>query len=77
VPFAQGVELADALKAAGVEATLQKIPGGRHGGAVFWSRDVNRLMHRFFDKHLKGIDARIEPVPESTFATTRPATTGG
>lgn len=71
VPFAQSVELADVLQGAGVEVTLQKIPGGSHGGKPFWSRDVNQLMHRFFDKHLKGIDAKIEPVPESTFPTTR------
>ena len=35
VPFAQSEELTDLLKKAGVEVTLQRLPGSGHGGAAF------------------------------------------
>lgn len=65
VPYQQSVELADALKKAGVEVTLQTFPGAGHGGPAFSLPAVNELNRRFFDKHLKGIDAKIEALPES------------
>jgi dipeptidyl aminopeptidase/acylaminoacyl peptidase len=65
VPYAQSVELADLLGKAGVEVTLQRLPGAGHGGPAFTLPAVTRLMISFFDKHLKGIDAKIEPLPES------------
>lgn len=64
VPFAQSVELAEALSKAGASVVLQRFPGAGHGGPVFLSPPVARLVDAFFDKHLKGVDARIEPLPE-------------
>lgn len=65
VPYAQSEEFADALKKAGVDVTLQKMPGSGHGGKAFGLPVVRKLMKAFFDKELKGIDAKIEPLPES------------
>jgi acetyl esterase/lipase len=64
VPYAQSVELTDKLKEAGVDVTLQKIPGAGHGGPQFASPPIIKLAVDFFDKHLKGVDAKIEAVPE-------------
>jgi acetyl esterase/lipase len=63
VPFAQSQELYTAMKNAGVDATLQVFPGSGHGAPAFSKPAVTNLMIRFFDKHLKGIDAKIEPLP--------------
>lgn len=65
VPYAQSVELADLLTKAGVEVTLQKLPGAGHGGPQFGLPGLVKLTHDFFDKHLKGIDAKIEALPDS------------
>jgi acetyl esterase/lipase len=64
VPFAQSEELTDLLKKAGVDVTLQRLPGSGHGGAAFGLPAVNKLVSTFFDKHLKGIDAKIEALPD-------------
>jgi acetyl esterase/lipase len=63
VPYAQSVELADLLARAGVEVTLQRLPGAGHGGPAFGLPAVARLVDAFFDKHLKGVDAKIEALP--------------
>jgi len=65
VPFAQSEELTDLLKKAGVEVTLQRMPGSGHGGAAFSLPAVSKLENAFFDKHLKGVDAKIEALPDS------------
>ncbi|MBS0210286.1 MAG: alpha/beta hydrolase [Planctomycetes bacterium] len=65
VPYAQSVELSELLAKAGVEVTLQKLPGAGHGGPAFLLPAVGKLVNSFFDKHLKGVDAQIEPLPES------------
>ena len=65
VPYAQSVELFDALRKAGADATLQKLPNAGHGGPAFGCPPMKQLIKAFFDKHLKGIDAKIEPLPES------------
>jgi acetyl esterase/lipase len=72
VPYAQSVELTDLLADAGVEVTLQRFPGAGHGGAAFGLPAVGRLTANFFDKHLKGLDIKIEPLPESE-VTVKPA----
>lgn len=72
VPYAQSVELNDLLAGAGVEVTLQRMPGAGHGGPQFGLPSVAKLAATFFDKHLKGIDANIEPLPESE-VTIKPA----
>lgn len=72
VPYAQSVELNDLLATAGVEVTLQRMPGAGHGGPAFGLPSVAKLTALFFDKHLKGIDAIIEPLPESE-VTIKPA----
>lgn len=64
VPFAQSVELQALLAEAGVEATLQRLPGAGHGGPSFTLPGVVKLANDFFDKHLKGIDAKIAPLPD-------------
>lgn len=63
VPYAQGEELAELLKKAGVEVTLQRLPGAGHGGPQFSLPAVNELTKKFFDKHLKGVEAKIEALP--------------
>jgi acetyl esterase/lipase len=65
VPYAQSVELADLLRKAGVEVTLQRFPGSGHGGPAFALPAVQKLISSFFDKHLRGIDAKIEALPDA------------
>lgn len=65
VPYAQSVELADKLTKVGVPVTLQKLPGAGHGGAQFALPGVIKLGIAFLDKHLQGLDAKIEALPES------------
>ena len=74
VPLAQSEELKDLLTEAGVEVTLQRLPGAGHGGPAFALPALVQLTTRFFDKHLKGIDAEIKPLPE-TEVTIKPAET--
>jgi acetyl esterase/lipase len=62
VPYAQSVELEAALKKAGVEVLLQRVPGGGHGGPAFTSPAASRLYKNIFDKHLKGTDVKVEPL---------------
>jgi acetyl esterase/lipase len=64
VPYAQSVELADLLGKAGVPVTLQRMPGAGHGGPAFGLPAVVRLTEAFFDKHLKGVEAKIEALPD-------------
>ena len=65
VPYAQSLELLAALKAQGVEAWLQTLPGSGHGGGAFGKPAVLQLTQNFFDRHLKGADVKIELVPEA------------
>jgi acetyl esterase/lipase len=74
VPYAQSVELADLLKKAGVLVTLQRLPGAGHGGEAFGLPAVGKLTNDFFDKHLKGVDAKIEPLPDEA-VTVKPKPT--
>jgi acetyl esterase/lipase len=64
VPYAQSVELTDRLKKAGVPVTLQRLPGAGHGGPAFGLPAIAELTNAFFDKHLKGVDAKIEALPD-------------
>ena len=57
------------MSKAGVEVTLQQLPGAGHGGPSFGLPAVVRLVNAFFDKHLQGVDAKIEPPPASTVTT--------
>ena len=52
VPPGQSEELAAALKKAGVEVTLQIVPGNGHGGPGFGSPKNRKLIEDFFAKHL-------------------------
>lgn len=65
VPFAQSVEFDKALRAAGVDTVFQHLPGAGHGGPQFELKAVRDLTFRFFDKHLRGIDTKVEPLPEA------------
>ncbi|MDX1945041.1 MAG: alpha/beta hydrolase [Pirellulaceae bacterium] len=73
VPYAQSEELRDLLAKAGVEVTLQKLPGAGHGGPAFGLPAIARLTTAFFDKHLKGVEAKIEALPESEVTVPPPA----
>lgn len=68
VPYAQSTELAAALKAQGVEALLQTLPGSGHGGPAFGKPAVVDLIQKFFDKHLMKQDVQVELVPEAELA---------
>ncbi len=72
VPFAQSQELADALKKAGASVWLQPMPGSGHGGPAFSLPAVHDLMKRFFDKYLKGMDEKIEVLPDSAVTVPPP-----
>lgn len=69
VPLAQSEELAAALKEKGVEVLFQRFPGAGHGGPMFGKPVVNELIQHFFDKHLQGMELKLELVPESQLAT--------
>jgi acetyl esterase/lipase len=64
VPYAQSVELNDLLTKAGVKVTLQRLPGAGHGGPAFGLPAVAKLTTAFFDKYLKGVDAKIAALPD-------------
>lgn len=53
VPYAQSEEFLAALKKAGVDATLQTIQGGGHGGPGFQTPEMQAMVRDFFVKHLR------------------------
>ena len=53
VPLSQSVDLAEALKHAGVEVTLQVYKGAGHGGRAFTSPESWRMIEDFFARHLR------------------------
>lgn len=65
VPYAQSVELQDALHKVGVEATLQHFPNSGHGGPAFGKPEVHQLIKDFFDKHLRNMPVKVELLPDS------------
>ncbi len=52
VPLAQSVKLAEALRRAGVEVTLQVYKGSGHGGRAFTSPESSKQIEDFFARHL-------------------------
>lgn len=68
VPVGQSDLLAEALKNAGVAVLLQKLPGSGHGGPVFGRPVARDLVLAFFDKNLKGLDVKVEPIPDEALA---------
>lgn len=48
VPLEQSTRLHAALKAAGVESTLEVLPGGGHGGPKFQTEEVKQTVREFF-----------------------------
>jgi dipeptidyl aminopeptidase/acylaminoacyl peptidase len=52
VPYNQSELLLDALKQAGLDATLIKVQGAGHGGPLFQSDENARRIVEFFEKHL-------------------------
>lgn len=67
VPFAQATELQTKLKATGVASVLITMKDGGHG---FGSPELDAVVHRFFDKTLRGIDAQIA---DQTIEVDKPA----
>jgi acetyl esterase/lipase len=61
VPIAQSRELAEALKAAGVDVTFEVIKGAGHGGPEFLADEAMRRVTAFFDEHLKQPKAATKP----------------
>ncbi len=53
VPLNQSELFNEALKKAGVDVTLQVLPGAGHGGEQFRTDEVRTTIQEFFDKHLK------------------------
>ncbi len=54
VPLGQSESLAEALKKAGVEVTLQIVKGSGHGGPAFHSPENRKLIEEFFARRLGG-----------------------
>lgn len=52
VPLEQSSRLHAALKAAGVESTLEVLPGGGHGGPKFQTEEVKQTVRDFFRRKL-------------------------
>jgi acetyl esterase/lipase len=73
VPYAQSQLLADLLGKASVPVVLQRMPGVGHGGGPFGGQAVRGLVKRFFDKHLKGEDVKVEPLPEEQVSAQKKA----
>jgi acetyl esterase/lipase len=61
VPYAQSVPV-----------TLQKLPGAGHGGPAFGLPSVVRLTEAFFDKYLKGVNTKIEALPDDQVTSKPP-----
>ena len=55
MPLAQSVELAEALRRAGVEVRLQVCQGAGHGGRAFTSPASWRMIEKFFARHLRAV----------------------
>lgn len=53
VPLSQSTILLEALKKAGVEATLRTLEGATHGGPAFTNDESRKLVADFLDKHVK------------------------
>jgi len=53
VPMNQSELLDEALRKAGVECTLIRVPGNGHGGPGFLNPENRKKIEAFFDKHLK------------------------
>ena len=53
VPISQSELLDEALRKAGVESTLVRVPGSGHGGPGFNSPENRKKIEDFFEKHLK------------------------
>jgi acetyl esterase/lipase len=60
VPLAQAESFYEALKKAGVDATLVKIEGGGHG---IGGPEVSRRVKAFLDKHLLDRDVKVSSEP--------------
>jgi acetyl esterase/lipase len=72
VPYAQSVELQGRLEKAGVQVTLQRLPGAGHGGPAFNLPAIAKLTEAFFDKHLQGIEADTAALPETEVTVPQP-----
>ena len=60
VPFSQSEELRDSLLQHGVDVIFHPVEGAGHGGKLFRTDSVLRLIHAFFDRHLKGVVNSVE-----------------
>ena len=65
VPISQSIKLAEALRRAGVEVTLQIYKGSGHGGRAFTSPESWRMIEDFFARHLhpENHERRRPPCP--------------
>lgn len=67
VPFDQSVRLHEALRKAGVDATMVPVERGGHGN--FGNPELPLRVQAFFDRHLRGMDV---PVPDDPLPTLEP-----
>ncbi len=65
VPFSQAEVFYQALKKAGVDATLVRIEGGGHG---IGGPEVQRRVLNFFEKHLRGQKTEVSEEPINALA---------
>lgn len=74
VPYTQSTTFVEALKKAGVDATLITVPGGKHGGPGFTTGENEKQIEQFFEKHLKNSAPDKKQSERSTQVKNRPAT---
>lgn len=67
VPFDQSMRLHEALRKAGVAATLIPVERGGHGN--FGNPEIPLRIQTFFDKHLRGLDVSVPDSPVPTRET--------
>jgi acetyl esterase/lipase len=53
VPYSQSTTFVEALKKAGIDATLITVKDGKHGGPGFTTGENEKQIELFFEKHLK------------------------
>jgi acetyl esterase/lipase len=58
VPLAQSRELEEMLRKAGVDTKLIVLEGAPHGGPMFQTPDSINTVRAFFDRTLKGVEAK-------------------
>jgi hypothetical protein len=72
VPLAQSVNLAEALRRAGVEVTLRVYNGSGYGDRAFHNPENWKLIEDFFARHLRAERATVRPTRQPQADYRRP-----